>query len=297
VPNAISTVCSPLRLIVQVPPEQRLERDVPVHAVPASRTARANRTITARRTGKWSLPVPRAFPARRGGNDEDVPEWTAAAFAALARVRRARAVHTHGLLLDGRLLMEPGSAVASALGGPSERPAVVRVSKGAGTPGALPDVLGIAVRVPLDDGRVLDLLFSTVGRRRLTRLLLAPATGWCATSFSTFLPYRVDGRTTTLGLDPEEPGRADRADTAAVQSAVAAAPLAFGLTEGAVRPRPVGRLVLESLRAGAVPSFDPMRNAHPRLRPAPFLAGFRERAYVGSRRGRAADPEALQRVP
>ncbi|WP_219416174.1 hypothetical protein [Pseudonocardia nigra] len=222
------------------------------------------------------------------------------AFEALARLRHARAFHPRGVVVDGRLLLtDPGSATARALGGPAERPAVVRMSKGAGTPGNLPDLLGIAARVPLDGDRVLDLLFTSVGRGRVTHLLLAPSRGWTSHPYSTFLHYRVDGRAMLLTLDPEEPVRVRGTDPDAVRTAVDGGTVAFALTERPVTgpPRTAGRLVLGPVRTDVRVSFDPVLNAHPRLRPVRPLSGVRRWAYTGSRRGRHADRDALHESP
>jgi len=205
------------------------------------------------------------------------------------------------VLLDARVsLTDRESLTADALGGTGERPAVVRVSKSVGTPHGVPDLLGIALRTALADGDLLDVLFARVGRHRVTRALLVPGAGWCRGPYTTVLPYVVAGRLVLLGLEPEEPGRADGPDPSAVREAVARAPLGFALTEQRLggRRRPIGRLVLASVATEATPvSFDPVLNAQPRIRPARLLSGLRERAYTGSRRGRDADPRALHRSP
>jgi hypothetical protein len=238
------------------------------------------------------------------GNDPVVRrprQWVIDLFDALARWRSGRAVHPHGMLFDARVAVtDRESITAGALGGTGERSALVRVSPSMGTPRGMPDLLGIALRVALDDAQVLDVLFARVGRHRLTRLLLVPAAGWCRGPYSTVLPYVVAGRHVMLGLDPVEPGRADAPDSSAVRDAVAQAPVAFTVTEQSLggRRHAIGRLVLESVASEAEPvSFDPVLNAHPQLRPARLLSGLRERAYTGSRRGRHADPGALHRSP
>jgi hypothetical protein len=209
-----------------------------------------------------------------------------AAFARLARWRRAPAFHPRGTLFDGRVaLTARESAIANALGGTGERPALVRLSKGVGTPGALPDLLGVAVRTEVG-GHVLDVLF-TSGRRRL----LVPSTGWGQGPYTTLLPYTAAGTRVVLGLDPEAPaGPADPA---------VAAPMTFTVTERrrGERPRPVGRLVLLAQHTGDPVAFDPVRNAHPQLRPAPPLRRLRAWAYTGSRGGRGAARDDLDRRP
>lgn len=217
------------------------------------------------------------------------------AFTMLARLRSGRAVHTPGTVLDGTLTVDRGSATGQALGDPARRPAVVRASKSLGLPGRLPDLLGMAVRIPTADG-VFDVLFGSVGRRGLAHMLLRPSGTWWGTPFSTVLPYRVDGRRIAVGLEAG-PGVGPRgADPGAVSAAVRNGPVEFVLTEmpvGGPR-RPIGGLVLERIRASGPPvSFDPIRNSLPRLHPVRPLRALREWAYTGSRRGRGADPASL----
>lgn len=223
------------------------------------------------------------------------------AFARVARWRAARAFHPRGALFDARVtLTDRASATATALGGTGERRALVRLSKGAGTPGALPDLLGVAVRTEVG-GHLLDVLFTSAGRRAPARRVLAPSTGWGRRPYTTLQPYTAAGTRVVLGLEPESTQRSGPADPAAdpvaARAAVAAAPLVFTLTErerGAA-PRPIGRLVLDAVHAGDPVAFDPVRNAHPQLQPAPPLRRLRAWAYAGSRRGRGADPGELDR--
>lgn len=228
------------------------------------------------------------------------------AFEALARLRGARAVHSRGALFAARVELGPiadglTSPTVAALGGPAVHPALVRMSKNAGTPGSWPDALGIAMRLTDLPGGPVDLLFATVGRHRATGALLAPTTGWCARPYSTLLPYRADGVRVTLGLRPEDTGRARGADPQAVRDAVRAGPVAFTVVEKRARTpwAPIGRLLLDLPMpdgaaddgpGGAEPvTYEPVINAHPRLLPVRPLAAVRSAAYTGSRRGRGVD--------
>ena len=226
----------------------------------------------------------------------------AAFFEVLARLRGGRrAVHTRGALFTARLVLDPSDApTVAALGGPAEHPALVRVSKNAGTPGSLPDMLGVAIRLTDLDGGPVDLLFATVGRHKATGALLAPTTGWCARPYSTLLPYRADGVRVTLGLRPtRDCGRGT--DPQVLRDAVRSGPVALTLVEKRARARraPIGRLLLDlpmpdgavdDGRGGADPvTYEPVVNAHPRLVPVRPLAAIRTAAYTGSRRGRGVD--------
>ncbi len=211
--------------------------------------------------------------------------FVSAAFARLARWRAARALHPWGTLFDARVsLTERASATATALGGSGERPALVRLSKGAGTPAGAADLLGVAVRTEVG-GHVLDVLFTSGNR------LLVPSRGWARRPYTTLLPYTAAGTRVVLGLEPEDPEGPGRTD--------AVTPLAFTLTERERgRPRrPIGRLVLEAPHAGDPVAFDPVLNTHPDLHPARPLRRLRAWEYAGSRRGRGAGQDDLHRPP
>ncbi|MFC4003298.1 hypothetical protein ACFS2C_15990 [Prauserella oleivorans] len=222
------------------------------------------------------------------------------AAATASRLRRARAFHPAGVLLTGDLELtarDAAPAVAGVLAGPTgERFDVLgRLSKGAGTPGEWPDVLGLAVRLPGPDGtaRPVDLLFSTTGNAPVLRCLPQARADWRAGVYSSTMPYRIAGSLCWFGAHPD-PGPPIPSSTEALRLATAAAPLVFTLAVAApLGPwLPIARLSLTA--APGEPggeAFDSMRNAHPALRPAPrWLAALREQAYVGSRRGRGGPP-------
>jgi hypothetical protein len=83
-------------------------------------------------------------------------------FRGLAGLRRARAFHPRGLMLAGELTTEEKSPLPLNTG---VRPVIARVSKGVGTPGGAPDILGLAVRIPTENGlsRSWDLALSSSG--------------------------------------------------------------------------------------------------------------------------------------
>jgi hypothetical protein len=81
-------------------------------------------------------------------------------------------MHPRGAVFDA--LLERHGAVPACgvpwLDSVATEAAVVRLSRGAGLTAPLPDLLGLAVRVP-GDGAPVDLLLSSTGRGRLTRFL------------------------------------------------------------------------------------------------------------------------------
>ncbi|MGZ3146998.1 hypothetical protein ACVDFE_34395 [Lentzea chajnantorensis] len=192
------------------------------------------------------------------------------AFRLLARARRARAVHPRGVLMTGELT---GSAPF-----PASATVIARLSKGAGTGRGLPDVLGLALRIPTGSGDW-DLLLSTTGTGRFSRLLPTPATGWQRARLGTILPYRHRGALLWLMAVPLDP----------TASAPGRPPTRFSLHASGTTAdwRRVGEVRLRDLRHDEPVPFDPVLNRPRELELAPrWLAALREQAYAGSRRGR-----------
>jgi hypothetical protein len=122
----------------------------------------------------------------------------AALMAALLRIRGPRPIHTTGLVLSGRIVWRPRSAAASGIAWIDDRGAAsppglaARFSRGAALPAALPDVLGLALRMTTADGPA-DLLLSTTGYRVPGRFLLAPRRTPGGAWFGSLMPYRAHG--------------------------------------------------------------------------------------------------------
>ncbi|MBW8481061.1 hypothetical protein [Actinomadura parmotrematis] len=212
-------------------------------------------------------------------------ESVVALFERGARLRGGRRVlHPRGRTYAATL--RTSDAVAG-IGGDGPREVVVRVSKGASTPGALPDVLGLALRVETGRGTV-DLLFASSARPLGLRHLPVPRAFYTRGFYSTLVPYRVGGITQVLGLVPVDARRAP-ATAAGLDACVAEAPVDFVLVgAGALgRWRNLGLLrVLRPAEGERPDSYDPQLNSLPELHPAPPLRTIRSLAYAGSRRGR-----------
>jgi hypothetical protein len=94
-------------------------------------------------------------------------------FGAMARLRRAPAVHPRGIAFAAQLTVSDQTPLILQ----GDHPATVKLSKGAGTPGQWPDILGLALRIhPTDTNRPSDFLFSSAGDGRWTMDPLASNT-------------------------------------------------------------------------------------------------------------------------
>lgn len=208
-----------------------------------------------------------------------------------ASVRRARAVHPRGEVFRAVVTTTGEHRHGAALlDQPGEHAALVRLSKAVSTPGGLPDVLGLAVRVhdAGADGGPLDLALATTGTAPGLRHLLVPRRDFCAV-YTSLLPYCVGGRRRMLAATPADPARSVPPDPAVLAAAVAGAPLAFHLrVAGFTGPwLPAATLTLTGpAPQGVDPAFDVVVNALDDLRPAGWLNRLRGPAYRGSQRGR-----------
>lgn len=129
---------------------------------------------------------------------------------AASAVRGERVIHAKGEAYTGQLTL---LAHVDALGvplaaGPRNRPVLVRFSRGAGLPDKLPDVLGIAIRIPDADGegRPQDLMLSTGSGAPIARRLLVPRRDYRAASYTSLISYDVGGRDLLVGALPTDDG-------------------------------------------------------------------------------------------
>ncbi|MCF6514006.1 phosphodiesterase [Blastococcus sp. MG754427] len=204
---------------------------------------------------------------------------------AVAGWRRGRPIHPRGAVLDAVLERhgaEPPLGVPW-LDGSGTTGAVIRFSRGAGLPAPLPDVLGLAVRLPGDDDEPVDLLLSTSGRGPLARRVPVLRSDAAAT-YGSIMAYRSAAGPVRLAAFPDvAPLPSDPEPVAAaagtVQFTLAVAPGVQGWrpfatlrTTGAHGPLDTG------LR------FDAVRHPPPGLVADGPLARFREPAYLTARR-------------
>jgi hypothetical protein len=198
----------------------------------------------------------------------------AGVFRAAGHVRpTAKPLHPRGDLRPGVLqrLGSPQRTGSPFLDEPGRDVVVVRLSRAVGLPGGLPDIHGLAVRVPLEGQDHGDLLFASTGLGALTRFLLVPARDPRSRPLTTLLPYRTPAGGLLLAAVP---GPGQRYD------------LLWARPRGPWRPW--GRLDLED-GAGPDPvvSFDPVANPLPGLAHPGWARRLRAPAYRAARRSRS----------
>jgi hypothetical protein len=219
---------------------------------------------------------------------------TTAFFFKLGRLRSARGFHPRGASFSARITAMPGVDAPWArhlLWSGRERRALVRFSKGAGLPDPLPDVLGFAVKIIVDESaETTDLLLSSAPPWPLARHILRPAKHFSRTSFSSVLPLECEGAKLVLGAVPAR--RAAR-DTLRALHRAEAPELAYLLT--GARPRQPWEVfakldITEKLEPESSERlrFDPF-NVPSGLRPVGSLNRLRMPAYRASQRGWGGD--------
>lgn len=200
----------------------------------------------------------------------------AAAFHAAGRLRpTAKPLHPRGRVVHGtlrRVGLDPVTGVPW-LDQPGVDRVVVRLSRAMGLPVPLPDIHGMAVRVPVGPSRHGDLLFATTGTGWLTRYALTLARSPERQPQTTLMPYRAPGGAVLLAVFPRGAGRYE-----------------FAVSQGG-KWRIFGALDLDddsALGSDADPtiSFDPVLNTVPGLEPYEWVCRLREGAYAQARRTR-----------
>jgi hypothetical protein len=210
--------------------------------------------------------------------------------AAVAGLRRGKAVHPHGVVYEGRLVVRGASVTprgARLLEEPGEHPAIVRFSRSVGVPRPIPDLLGISIRLPNVYGNAQhqDFLLVTSADLPIVHHGFLPATDVQQRPYSSSLPYRSAGGDLFLvGAvpDPNSPRPAGDDEFERLARAARTGRLRFGLAVSPV----MGRFTpVAELRIGErmPPELDALRfnpfNCGGGIWPAGSLNGARDRAY------------------
>lgn len=201
----------------------------------------------------------------------------AAATWVLAKARPSvKPLHPTGDVMMGRLTRTGGIPKSGVpwLDAAAADDVLVRLSRAIGLPSGLPDIHGLAIRVPADD-QPADLLLASTGTGRLTRFVLALSRDPQTHALTTLLPYRTSDGPVFLGA---------RAATGG--PGTPAVGLSFDLfwSRGVAEWVPFARLEVSST-SGADPaiSFDPVVNPLPGLELYPWAQRLRAPAYRAAR--------------
>jgi hypothetical protein len=209
-----------------------------------------------------------------------------------AAVRNSRLFHPDGVVAEGIVerIAPPGEGLPM-----NSCDVIGRVSKGVGLPGALPDIAGLAWRIPPPQdlrscGPWDVLLASTVAN---TRLLLGPVRSWSSATFSSLMPLRFRGGVwwvrARVATKIDEPGLS--LDT--VRNQIGTHGMEFDIEQApsAGRFKPLAHLTLRHIDPSRDDiAFDPALHSDEEVELVPrWLGDFRRAAYRRSREGRGAD--------
>lgn len=171
---------------------------------------------------------------------------------------------------------------------------VGRFSKATGTPGGLPDFIGLALRVDSGVGPW-DILLVSAGSGVLTRAVaLRPVASWSGHDMTTLMPLSYGGKKWWLRgrIDTGVRGAGLSLDDIRQQVEDGGVDVALDQACGSSAFRELGRLSLTKmveLPPGQDVSFDPVLNTAPGVKLYPgWLADLRASAYARSRDGREA---------
>ena len=193
------------------------------------------------------------------------------------RTSTARALHPRGELRRA-VLARHGCEWPTGvpwLDGAGTEEVLLRFSRSVGLPERLPDVLGLAVRVSLEEGGRGDLLLATTGAGRWGRFLLRLARRRGA-FYSSLFPYRSFAGPLLLAACPLD-------DDGCHFEFVCARPGGRWSSFGRLSVRPAIERGHDTSTA-----FDPVLNVVPGLDSYAWAAHLRRFAYAASRRARAA---------
>jgi hypothetical protein len=211
-------------------------------------------------------------------------------------IRHRRVFHPLGVLASGHVerVAPPNRGL------PIEDAEIIgRLSKAIGIPGRLPDLIGLAWRMPPreTEREPWDVLMVSAGSGSLTRFALRPTLSWTGTSLSTLMPLRRDdGSWWVKAAMITEIGSGLSLDE--VRRTITREGIVFDVQQahGSESFEPLARLSFTTViptDADHDVSFDPTRNSPPDVELGPaWLTVLRERAYRRSRHGRSAPDDA-----
>ncbi|OBI93852.1 phosphodiesterase [Mycobacterium alsense] len=210
-----------------------------------------------------------------------------------AALRGRRFFHPVGVLAQG--FVERVAPPDDGLPLPSSD-VVARVSKAVGTPGALPDFVGLAIRVPPRPPAATpwDILLVSAGSGVLARAAaLRPATSWNGQTLTSLMPFRYQGGVWWLRARSAANVDGFGLSLDTVRHAIDDGGMEFAIDQARGRSdfAPLARVRLTGvLDPDPDVSFDPVANIAPGVSLSPqWLAELRGRAYRRSRDGRGAE--------
>ncbi|MCV7197303.1 phosphodiesterase [Mycobacterium angelicum] len=209
-----------------------------------------------------------------------------------AAIRGKRFFHPLGVLAQGSI--ERVAPYYQGLPVPTSD-VVARLSKAVGTPGPIPDAMGLALRVPgLDHAtKPWDMLLVSAASGAIGRVLaLRPVGSWTSQTMTTLMPLQYHGKRWWLRARITTPVDGPGLSLAAVRDRIEDGGIEMEIDQacGTGHFEPLAHVKLTKVASPGLDddvSFDPVLNTPPGVSLYPdWLAGLRKRAYAQSRDGR-----------
>jgi hypothetical protein len=209
-------------------------------------------------------------------------------------LRQRRVFHPNGVFATGEI--QRVAPADSGLPVPSA-PVIARLSKAAGTPGPLPDAVGLALRIPQADSTAdWDILLASAGSSPLGRVLgLRPVFSWSGGALTSLMPLRYRGTNWWLRarVTTEIGGSGLSLDSVRNQLRTGNIEVDLDQARGASSFTPLAHITLTDIVTPAPDddvAFDPVLHTVQGVEMYPrWLADLRGNAYERSREGRDAD--------
>jgi hypothetical protein len=236
------------------------------------------------------------FQRGQSGNNRqvDLTDFVSAPFRWGSALRQRRVFHPDGVLAEGsiRRVAPAGNSLPVQSGR-----VVARLSKAVGTPGGLPDVIGLALRIvsQADMNTDWDILMASAGSGLLGRTIgLRPVASWTGHTMTSLVPLRY--RETNWWLRAQIATRIDGVglSLASIRNQLDRGEIEIELDQARGRSdfSPLARATLTGVFRPQLAddvSFDPVRHTPQGVELYPrWLADLRARAYDRSREGRGA---------
>ena len=209
-------------------------------------------------------------------------------------VRHGRLFHPDGVLAEG--LLERIAPPDQGL--PMESCDVIgRVSKAVGLHGALPDIAGLAWRIPptpdLRSCSPWDVLLASTLAGSAGRFVLRPLFSWSGATFSSLMPLRFKGGLWWVRARLVTDIDATGLSLDSIRHQIASGGVEFDIDQAAGTGDflPLARLKLRHLDPSCDDvAFDPTMHSDTEVQLAPrWLSNFRRAAYRRSREGRSGE--------
>jgi hypothetical protein len=194
-----------------------------------------------------------------------------AATRLVTRRPAAKPLHPRGFVVSGILRRYGGDADTGSawLDQADVETVLVRQSRAIGLPPSMPDIFGLAVRVPTSHGQHGDLLFASTGLGRVTRYTLTASRTPFGRPLTTLLPYRAPAGPVLLSA-------VFRDETTVALAWAIGSGAWHSFAELTLREAPASQ-------ADAPVSFDPVRNTLPGLENYEWVRRLREPSYADAR--------------